>query len=378
MKKFSKKTTKLLLRFLCFFMVCTLILIIPSAENLVNDNLDRIYGSFIGEKSAYRGIIEIWNIDTFESGSASKSSFLNEVAKSYQQKYKGVYVLIRNITEKECENMILQGQKPDLFSCSYGVSTKIKECIQSYQIQDFNLKSNFLEAGKDKIGNLYGVAWCSGLYFLITTKTALSKASVDYHEGFSLVNNALSLGYVTSGKKQKNIYSLSFATKGYLMPRQALFAYNDSGTVSDLELSYNKSQICSQYEAYIDFLVGKSVILLGSQRDVVRVYNREKNGKIQDVVVKPLLSFTDLVQFMFISQISDKIKLSYIEKFVEFLLNEKNQAKLAKYNLFSPVNFGMPAYEIDIMKDLTSSDLENLKLNNVFLSVSEIEMFQQK
>ena len=44
-------------------------------------DLKNIYGVFLGNKSKYQGIIEIWNIDSFEAGNRSKTSLLNEISK---------------------------------------------------------------------------------------------------------------------------------------------------------------------------------------------------------------------------------------------------------------------------------------------------------
>lgn len=377
MKKLSRKAKIVLFRFLCLIFAALLIYAIPLAETSTNDNLERIYSVFIGEKSKYQGMIEIWNIDTFEAGDTSKTTILNSVAQAFQQKNKGLYIMVRNVTEQECDNMIASGQLPDIFSCSFGVASKIKYYLQSYQNFDANLYSNFFNAGKDENENLYGVAWCSGLYYLMSTKSSLENAGVSNFEKFLLKDNAFCLGYVKKNKKSsKNIYSLAFASKGYLMPKQALISYNNTGVNSISELSYNKSIIASQYDAYIDFLVGKSVMLLGSQRDIVRMDKRIKNGKIQDVLIEPILSETDLVQFMFMTKNDDAVKTEYMQKFVSFLLSEKNQKKIAKTNLFSPLYGIDEKSEIAAIDNILAEDLQNLKINNIFMSISEIEKLQ--
>ena len=375
MNKKIKDIKRVGFRFLCLILVVISIFLIPTRSQIINDNMSRIYGYFVGEKSKFNGLIEIWNIDSFESGSLSKEAILNFAASEFQKKYRGCYVLVRNISEQECLNMLLQGQKPDLFSCSYGVSGKIADYLQGFEIQDFGLNENFLQAGKVN-DSLFGVAWCCGLYFLMTTKKSLSNAMVEYNQDFSLSKNAFLLGYQTGNKKKKNIYSVVFSNKGYLMPKASLLAYNKIEENKISELSFNKTKSYSQYDAYIDFLIGNSVLLLGTQRDVVRLNNRIKNGKIQDVIYEPILSSSDLVQFMFLAKSDDENKRNYIEKFVLMLFDKNIQKKISEANLFSTLKDAEFQYEIEVMNRISNEHISNLKINNAFLSKSEINKFQ--
>ena len=366
MKKTSKKIYLTIFRLLCLIMSFIFIVFIPTMPLEVNDNLERIYSIFSGEKTDYNGLIEIWNIDSFEGGIKSKSSFLNSVAASFQKKYKGVYVLVRNITETECENMLLQGQKPDLFSCSYGVSLKIQDYLQPFSITNKNVYDNLLNAGKGADGQIYGLSWCLGLYYLISTKSFLSNAGVVYDENFSLIEKVFSLGYVKNGKKQKNIYSVTFANKGYILPKKSVFSYNNNGTNLISNLSFNINQSLSQYDAYIDFLLGNSVVLLGSQRDVFRINNREINGKIHDVLIEPVLTSSNLVQFMFLSRCEDLTKLEYTQKFVSMLTGESVQKLLNDYGMFSVLKNLKLSYHNQNLNIITTDDLSKLKIDNIF------------
>ena len=72
-----------------------------------------IYGAFIGNKSEYNGVIEVWNIDSFEGGTKPKVSYLEYQASRFQKENKGTYLVIRNLTEGECVNLINGGVVPD-------------------------------------------------------------------------------------------------------------------------------------------------------------------------------------------------------------------------------------------------------------------------
>ena len=363
MKKFSKK---FIFRLFCLILSVTLIFVIPTLGNGVNDNIELIYGTFVGEKSEYNGMIEIWNIDTFESGSISKNSLLLSAANQFQKKYKGIYVLVRNITEKECENMLAAGQLPDMFSCAYGVSEKIKSYVKAFDNKKYGLYDNYLQAGQDQTGAQLGLAWCSGLYFLLSSNAALEKTGIIVNDDFKLSNSAYKLGYKTKGKKEKIVYSLSFANKGYLMPQNALSSYNDIETDGLSDMSFNSSQKFTQYEAYIDFLVGNCVVLLGSQRDVVRLSNRRLSGKISDIVIEPLISFCDLVQYIFMTNADNSDKQNMMQKFAEFLIGQKVQASLTNANMFSPLKNINQEFSIDAMNQVQSEDLQKLEIKHIF------------
>ena len=72
-------------------------------------------------------MIEIWNIDTFEGANVSKTKLISQIANEFQTENKGVYFMVRNVTESECANLIASGQLPDIFSCSYGVAESVKK-----------------------------------------------------------------------------------------------------------------------------------------------------------------------------------------------------------------------------------------------------------
>ena len=130
MKKLNKfQLKKIFVR--CSVLVLSLVLLVylPLVSIKKDENLVLIYEGFIGKKSEYEGMIEIWNIDTFEAVNVSKTQLLAIASKNFQKENKGLYFMIRNLSETECLNLLKSGQKPDLFSCSYGVSDKIKDWV---------------------------------------------------------------------------------------------------------------------------------------------------------------------------------------------------------------------------------------------------------
>ena len=48
------------------------------------------------EKFSFEGVINVWNVDTFESGSNSKASFLESASMKFSKENKGVLFLVKN------------------------------------------------------------------------------------------------------------------------------------------------------------------------------------------------------------------------------------------------------------------------------------------
>lgn len=343
---------------------------LPLISLKVSDEISLIYKTFIGNKSEYQGMIEIWNIDTFESGSASKVSFLEERAKSFQKKNKGLHFMIRNITETECVNMLKNGQNPDLFSCSYGVSQQVKDYVMSFENKEINIYDNFKKAGM--LGDsLYGLAWCTGFYCLISTKQKMEKAG--FEGEISLKEKVYSASYkFKSGKKEKVSSSLTYGSNKYLMPKNAILSYNTNSIVQTENSIDAKAGSQTQYSAYCKFLTDDATILLGTQRDILRIENRAKQGKVSDVIFEPAFGYTDLVQFMFLGKIEDNLRKKYAEEFAFFLVSDESQSSLENIGMFAVKQLNSVSF-LGVMKDIALGKISDCKLFGVFDSVSEFE-----
>lgn len=356
-----------LIGFRLFLLGLTLILvfIVPISGFVSGNDLNYIYSTFIGKKSDYNGIIEIWNIDSYESGIKSKSTYLEWCAKSFQKKNKGVYVLVRNLTQGECINLLSSGEKPDLISCSYGVADKIKDYCLTFESNDFSVSENILNAGKNENGKLVGLAWCMGFYSLISTKAKLEKANVDL-ENVKLNEIAYDCGYEYKvNKKQRNSVSLTYGTGDYLMPENALIAYNKARSIQTNCIEENELKLKSQYSAYSSFLANKATILLGTHRDIIRMMQREEKGKVSDVIYLPLTNWTDLVQFSFICKSDDSLRKSYAEKFAIFLTNRENQSQIESIGLFPVLKQNETLYK-GAMRDIILENFSDLELKKLF------------
>ena len=110
------------------------------------------------EGEAWRGVLRLWQIDSFEGGRGSRASFLNSVARRYETAG-GMLVLVTQHTAESAENALRDGQVPDLISYGPGVGF-VADLARP-------LPGFFFAAGALG-GQTYAVPWCRGGYFLLT------------------------------------------------------------------------------------------------------------------------------------------------------------------------------------------------------------------
>ena len=361
-----KKFKNLFLRIFVLVLALFVAIFFPMIKLASGDDLTYIYNTFIGNKSKYNGIIEVWNIDSFESGTASKLSFLENVGKSFQKLNKGTYVIVRNLTKGECQNLLSNGEKPDVISCSYETFDVIKNYLRVFNSFENlgGVYKNYLNAGKNASGDLVGLAWCTGFYALISTKVKLEKAN-KYAEDVKLNEIAFNSDYEYKiGKKHKKSDSLVYGTGGGIMPKNALLAYNRAGSIqindTENELIYK-----SGYAAYSSFLSNNATILLGTQRDICRMVKREANGKVSDVIIQKLMNWTDLVQFAFITNFGDSLRQDYGEKFAKFLTESENQKVIENIGMFPVIGVFETNYK-GVMRDIILENFSDLEVKSIF------------
>ncbi len=233
--------------------------------------------------NGYKGIITLWHIDTFEGGTGSRKQFLLKTAREYEKINDGVLIFATSHTVESVKENFAKGTYPDLIS--YGQGVEVENLLALTNI-------SAVEGGKIG-GEVVAIPWCRGGYFLIRNNNFKPKKG----EGKKcLVSNA-----------------------EYSLPLLALLDWKNK---FDLLIK-------NQYSAYQEFVNNNAEYLLGTQRDVVRLINREFSFSAQ-----PLSTYNDLYQYISIIK-GDEEKVEECRGFVDFLLSEKQQKKLAGLNMFS-------------------------------------------
>lgn len=257
----------------------------------------------------YKGIITMWQVDSFEGGTGSRKQFLLKAARGFERAHEGVLVMVSNYTEEGVKENLEKGIVPDLIS--YGAGTEIGE------VNSLEIKTSF-KGGKVGEKTL-AVAWCRGGYVLIENPNAKEKKG---EEGMLLVSQ---------GK--------------YTQPLIALCAE---------EITAEKIVVKEPMDAYVKFVSGTVKKFLATQRDVVRLKNRGFEAQIT-----PLEKFNDLFQYVSVTS-KDEVKKRYAEKFIEYLISEKVQNALGEIAMFS----------VEMQAKLEDEKLIQMQSANNFITIS--------
>ena len=117
------KSNKINIFFCIFLVVCIIfvsvapIYILPKVyKNYSFDMLNREDGVFL----------ELWEVDTFEGGTNSRSKFLEKVAIAFEKKNSGVFVVVRNLTLDQLKLMLSQEKLPDMLSFGIGAGELVR------------------------------------------------------------------------------------------------------------------------------------------------------------------------------------------------------------------------------------------------------------
>lgn len=276
-------------------MLCSLILVLCVTFTVLVGAKKIDSSGVSADRVEYKGVLSLWQVDSFEGGAGSRKQFLLKAARTFERKNQGVLVMVSQMTEEGVKEKLDSGETPDLISFGPGVQIR-----------------SMLELSAEKrvkggvVGNkLFAAAWCRGGYVLIENPA--------YTKGEDCV--------IVSQQK-------------YTQPLLTLL-YGD--------LRIKEVEILPPMDAYVKFVSGKAKYLLGTQRDVVRLENRGFSYKY-----KVLDGYNDLYQYVAVTS-PDSIKSYYAKEFVEHLVSDDVQTSLSEIKMLSPylnVNNGIEALDL--------------------------------
>ncbi len=270
-----------------------------------------------GGEAAVRGytcVLELWHIDLFEGGTGSRADFLSRRAVDYRKTRPGVFVLVRSVTETELISKLSEGVLPDLFSFSPGIGEKLLPYLAEYGASGYeaSLKPSVMRSGKS-----YALPWCKGGYAFIAFTDAL-RASGASEEGF------LALPFDSKlADKHGNLLVAGYAA--YNSPLAAARAAGFKGNLPE--------EKPTQYEAYREFYSRRAPVLLGTQRDLMRLENASLSGAVPPYSVSPVGGYTDLITAIGICSATDYADEA--DGFARYLLTDGVQSKLTGIGMLS-------------------------------------------
>ena len=291
-------------------------------------------------KLDYNGVLELWNIDTFEGGSVSRTSWLEKRCLEFEKQNKGCFIIVSNMSPSTAINNINNGKIPNIISYGFGFGHNIENYLNEYT-GNINVRDDLLK-GCYKNNKLLAVPYILGGY-VIASK--------------SEINNSLdNIGF---GQKNLNNFALSLALNNYKV--SSIFSNNN---------------LQDSFDAYDSFLNGKFNTLCGTQRDAYRLNNKKNNGSLIDLNIKYLSNFTDLIQCVSIAK-CNKQEAEISKKFIEFLTSKDVQKTLKNISMFSVLPQSIYNSQDGYLFDMEKSLLQKLKTISVFIGESEIELLHK-
>ena len=309
-----------------------------------------------GNKEIKNTIITLWHIDTFEGGIGSRQDFLSKASVRFEKRYEGVFVCVIGYTVEEAQENINKGIYPDMIS--YGIG------FDNYRnMREIRAKSKYACTVN---GKKAAVGWCRGGYVILSHGSEESGGYTDgdYIGGETNFKTGGGDDYIKAktadNLTDKQTEEIIISKGKYNSPEIALAL---SGT------SVKNYDIKSPTEAYSYFLKNKNAKLLGTQRDIWRLENRQVPFKIEKVC-----SFSDLVQYISVYT-SDENKNFYSQKFIEYLLSEDSQKRLTQIGMLTVNDKSIYS------RDDAANVLENGKISGglyVFTDREKIEKLQSE
>ncbi len=327
--------------------------------------------------ASYQGVVNLWLVDSFEGGSGNKKSWFTWLSTQFEKQNEGLFFSVTQLTQEQFLQKLAQteqGEKRvstwqvdgvdllpaisnkksqmakdalnfDILCFSRGVGSSVANMLCPLDVDNGAISKNFAESGKIK-GTTYALPVYCGGYFLFARTSQQPQ---------DILKNCLNTTFTRKiGKNTVKLQPLVCGFTDSNSPLSALACNDVSGSVTP---DYTNTQ----YSAYEQFVSNKkAVTLLGTQRDLYRLTQKQSLGKIEQLTICPLLGYTDLVQYVGVNVDSDKVDIC--QKFISFMLQDVCQQKLSTIGLFSVTNehiYTMEQY-VDMQKSLKNATIPPL------------------
>lgn len=300
---------------------------------------------FLGFKNSTKVVLTLFNVETFEGGTNSRTRYIQSQAMKFNEKNINCFIVVKTLSPDELALCLSSGNLPDMFSFGVGVGNLIQGFLTKLE-NNPSIRSDLLQYGKT--GNsLLAYPFILSGYALIT------------YENFAPEGSSLS-NLVASTTK---LPGLSLHTS--FNAAETLFKNGVHCQTTDLLESEDS------YQAYKNFLNKKTKSLLGTARDVARCKNREENGSISALQYRFLGEYSDLVQYISAVETTNSLKTFFAKEFANFLLSKDAQSDLSRFGLFSTRTQSI--YPSGYMKEFESALLSPLSSVWAFTSSEKLK-----
>ncbi len=311
----------------------------------------------------FSGVLDLWHIESFEGGSASRGAWLNRQAILFEKENPGVFIMVKTLTEEMAIANLQNGVIPSLISFGVGVGESVVSYLTEFD-KSTNVRDDLLKGGYVN-NSLKAVPFILGGYSIITNSEIMENNNIQSEQ---LVENIFKI-------KQSSKTALTFGAGEYNNPAKAFntnFSVNAGGAKNTIDEEVLDK---TSYDAYADYLSKKSASLLGTQRDVYRIKNRESLGTIWDNKYTYLSGYSDLVQYMGVVNKGEETN-NASKSFVRFITSKSIQQKLTEVGMFSVLNKSI--YSSGYYRQFETALLKPINTPNVFLHKENINETQKQ
>ncbi len=323
--------------------VCIAFFVITAPFTLLPNLLDAESKVNRAESYEYQGILELWHVETFEGGSVSRGALLEREAINFEKKHKGTYIIIKTMNLEQFDLNIKLGKKPNIISFGVGVGDSFVNELVDLDAE--NVRTDLCGFGK----------------------FASKQVAVPYIlGGYAIINSNQEI----ENNKKNNSNLFGVGLKGATNPLKALQKNN-----MQISNFYNDTSLDS-YDAYDKFLKGNFDVLLGTQRDVYRCYNRQQKGLLLNATFSFLGGYTDLVQYISVFRCKE-IEQKLCTQFVSQIISKDTQQKLKDYNLFSTLK-NTKLYDNGIYVEFENVLSNQLSSVSAFTNIQQLQSFKDE
>jgi len=267
------------------------------------------------KKESWTGIIDIWHIVGFKPFQGSLTTYLQEIAQTYEKKHPGVYINVAGMEWSDALQKIQRGETPDIWSFPTGqLYAEQLAVLENDIILSNHIDNRFCNLGIDH--DLYAIPYSYSGYFVVrntqlTQDNALQLEDLNnLQQCLDMTNNQIACDSI--------LVAAQLGLTAQLMPVDAFksgkvaFAIIDARTLGDLCRNQN-----------LEFLF-----------EVVYV-----------------IPYTDQMQYISVSSSISDAKKSYAFEYIGSIFSGKNQCDLINLGLFPVIQLTeSPVYSNDHIK----------------------------
>jgi len=287
-------------------------------------------------ESRYYGTVTVWQIDSFEGGTGSRTLWLQSICNGFEMKNNGVYVKIESVNAALAKKLIKEKKRtPDIISFGAGCGFTDDDFISLADVNATRIEGSQLNNA---------LVWCMGAYFIIGT----SEMQAIGNDGKT----------VTQKRAVKDVYSIGIAEREGFNAREALSSFLSIDYAKPLSSKYGTAQ-----DIFEEYNYSRSVNnMLGTQRDLYRLQNAQSKNKGRESRVTLVDTYNDLYQHIGILKNDNEKKTVIMKEFLEYLVSDSVQGKLGSIGMFPVNKAATPQYA----NGYITVAWEQIKQNNLF------------